>query len=41
MIQAATDYAALAAVHAAENAKTLEEIEVWPITPSAKTARSL
>lgn len=28
--QAANDYAALAAVHAAENGKTMDEILVWP-----------
>jgi gamma-carbonic anhydrase len=31
IIKSANTYAALAAVHAAENAKTFEEILVWPV----------
>lgn len=34
IIKSANTYAALAAVHAAENAKTFEEILVWPLASS-------
>ncbi len=37
--QAANDYAALAAVHAAENAKTPEEIEVTPTSSNMQAQR--